>query len=80
MEKYNAYVEKYRGLIMDALAYIWKNPESGFREWKTHAYMAEVFEKLGYAATKPGISPVLWRMRIPAARALRWQYLRKWMR
>ena len=57
MEKYNAFVEKYRDLIMDTLDYIWKNPESGYREWKTHTYLAQIFEKLGYTITPAGNVP-----------------------
>ena len=57
MEKYNAFVEKYRGLIMDTLDYIWNNPESGYREWKTHTYLAQIFEKLGYTITPAGNVP-----------------------
>ena len=44
-------VEKNRRLILDAERYIWKNPETGYREKKTSAYMAEAFEKLGYKLT-----------------------------
>ena len=57
MEKYNAYVEKHRGLILEALDYIWKNPETGYREWKTHAYLEEAFAKLGYELTLAGDIP-----------------------
>ncbi len=28
-------VEKNRELILNALDYIWKNPETGYKEWKT---------------------------------------------
>ncbi len=41
-------IEKHRGLILEAERHIWKNPETGFREWKTHAYLKEKFEELGY--------------------------------
>lgn len=44
-------VEKHRGLILDAERYIWKNPETGYKEFKTSKYMAEAFEKLGYTLT-----------------------------
>ncbi len=44
-------VEKYRQLILDAERYIWKNPETGYKEVKTSAYMARQFEKLGYNLT-----------------------------
>ena len=57
MDKYTAYVEKHRQLILDALDYIWKNPETGYREWKTHAYLEEAFAKLGYELTLAGDIP-----------------------
>ena len=41
-------VEKYRDLILDAERYIWKNPETGYREVKTTAYLNEKFRELGY--------------------------------
>ena len=57
MEKYNAYVEKHRRLILDSLDYLWKNPEAGYKEWKTHAYAKAAFEKLGYSVTEAGNVP-----------------------
>lgn len=48
MKELNASVEKYRNLILDAERYIWQNPETGYKEYKTSAYMAENFQKLGY--------------------------------
>ena len=57
MKKYIAYVEKHRDLILAANDYIWKNPETGYREWKTHAYMEEAFAKLGYELTLAGDIP-----------------------
>ncbi len=43
-----AAVEKHKQLILDAERHIWKTPETGYKEFKTSAYMAENFEKLGY--------------------------------
>ena len=57
MSKYNTYVEKHRQLMFDALDYIWKNPETGYKEWKTHAYLEEAFAKLGYELTLAGDIP-----------------------
>jgi len=51
------YVTKHRQKILDALDYIWKNPETGYREWKTHAYLAEQFRALGYTLTEAGNIP-----------------------
>lgn len=57
MEKYISFVEKHRQLVLDTLDYIWKNPETGYREWKTHKYLADVFEKLGYEIVPAGNIP-----------------------
>ena len=52
-----ANVDKHRQLILDTLDYIWKNPETGYREWKTHAYLAGIFRDLGYPLTEAGDIP-----------------------
>lgn len=49
MKNISAAVEKYREMILDAERYIWKNPETGYKEFKTSKYMAEKFEELGYS-------------------------------
>ena len=49
MNEYTKYVEKHRQLILDSLDYIWKNPETGYKEWKTHKYMKEVFDSMASA-------------------------------
>ena len=41
-------VEKNRELILAAERYIWQNPETGYKDFKTSAYMAEKFRALGY--------------------------------
>ena len=50
-------VDKHRELIFEAERQIWKNPETGYREWKTSAYLEAEFEKLGYTLTKAGNIP-----------------------
>ena len=50
-------VEHHKDMILSAERHIWKNPESGYREWKTHAYMKEKFESLGYTVTEAGNIP-----------------------
>lgn len=50
-------IESYQNTILEAERYIWKNAESGYREWKTHAYMKQQFEALGYAVTEVGNIP-----------------------
>lgn len=44
-------VDKHCNLILDAERRIWSHPETGFKEFKTSAYMAEQFEALGYKLT-----------------------------
>lgn len=39
MEKLIAAVEKHKQLILDTERYIWENPETGYKEFKTTAYM-----------------------------------------
>lgn len=52
-EKLISYVEKHRKLILDTERYLWKNPEVGYKEWKTTEYLVSQFEKLGYQVTRP---------------------------
>ena len=44
-------VDRYRREILDCERYIWKNPETGYKEVKTSKYLAEAFEGLGYKLT-----------------------------
>ncbi len=48
MKELNFAVEKHEQLILEAERYIWKHPETGYKEFETSAYMAEVFKNLGY--------------------------------
>lgn len=57
MENIIKAVDKHRELILDSERYLWKHPETGFKEWKSSAYMEEVFEKLGYTLTRAGDIP-----------------------
>lgn len=57
VEQLTAMVEKHRDLILKAEADIWANPETGYREWKTTAYMEKIFEDLGYDLVKAGNIP-----------------------
>ncbi|MBQ3132846.1 MAG: amidohydrolase [Clostridia bacterium] len=41
-------VDKHHQLILDAERYIWKNPETGYKEFKTSAYLEKHFLELGY--------------------------------
>lgn len=54
---YKALVEKHRGKILEVERYIWKHPETGFKEWNTTKYLAEIFESAGYELTMAGDIP-----------------------
>ena len=53
MQKLLNAVEKNRKLMADATDYIWKNPETGYKEYKTSKYLEEKFVALGYELVKP---------------------------
>ncbi len=48
MKRIQAAVDRHQELILAAERYIWAHPETGYKEYKTSAYMAKAFEKLGY--------------------------------
>lgn len=50
-------VDKHRAMILAAQDYIWANPETGYREEKTTAYMENIFEALGYELVRAGDIP-----------------------
>ena len=50
-------VEKHSALALDALDFFWKNPETGFKEWKAHKYLWDAFTALGYAPVAAGKIP-----------------------
>lgn len=50
-------VEKNRKLILETQDHIWNNPETGYREVKTSAYLEKIFTDLGYNITKAGNIP-----------------------
>ena len=49
--------EKNRDLIFAASSYLWKHPETGYKEWESQKYLAGEFEKLGYTLTYAGDIP-----------------------
>ncbi len=57
MQKFIEAVEKNGQLAKDALDYLWKNPETGYKEWKAHAYLTEKFRALGYELVEAGNIP-----------------------
>lgn len=48
---FTKYVEKHREKILEVERYVWTHPESGFREWNTTKYLAQIFEEAGYKLT-----------------------------
>ena len=56
-EKLIQAVEAGKQTVLDAERYIWKHPEAGYKEWKTHAYLKEQYEMLGYHLTEFGNIP-----------------------
>ena len=56
-DKIIAAVEKHRALILEAERYIWKHPETGYREVVTSEYLEEKFRALGYELTMAGNIP-----------------------
>ena len=49
--KYTDMVEKHKDEILAVERYVWQHPETGFREWNTTKYLADIFEKAGYTLT-----------------------------
>ena len=57
LEKIVAGVEENRELILEVERHIWKNPEIGYKEWKTSEYLEGVFRRLGYEVKPVGEIP-----------------------
>ena len=57
MELAKKLAQKHAQLMLDAERYIWKHPETGYKEWKTHEYLETEFAKLGYELTLAGDIP-----------------------
>lgn len=52
MQKLISAVDKYTNIIYETENYIWQNPETGFKEFKTNAFMLDKFKSLGYEVTE----------------------------
>lgn len=57
MNKLFTAIEKHRELMWAAEKYIWEHPETGYKEWQTHAYLKKRMEKLGYTLKEAGDIP-----------------------
>lgn len=42
-------IDENKSLILEVERHIWQNPETGYREWKTHDYLVGIFKNLGLA-------------------------------
>ena len=57
MHKLVEVVPQFEKLMADAYKFFWENPETGYKEWKGHAYLADAFRALGYELTEAGNIP-----------------------
>ena len=57
MHKLVESVPQFEKLMADAYKFFWENPETGYKEWKGHAYLADAFRALGYELTEAGNIP-----------------------
>lgn len=57
IQQLSAAVEKHSERALAAERHIWKNPETGYREWKTTEFLASQFRELGYEPVMAGNIP-----------------------
>ena len=57
MHKLIESVSKHTQRIEAAYRYIWENPETGYKEWKTHNFLAAQFREFGYELVEAGNIP-----------------------
>lgn len=50
-------VEAQKELLLEAERWLWRHPEPGYREWKTHHYLKAQYEALGYEVKEAGNIP-----------------------
>ena len=50
-------VDKHEKLILDAERYLWKHPETGYKEYESSKYIQDIFESFGYELTLAGNIP-----------------------
>lgn len=50
-------IDDAKEMILSSERLIWKNPETGYKEWKTSEYMAEKFREFGYELHMAGNIP-----------------------
>ncbi len=57
MNDYKQCVSKFENLILETLDYLWKHPETGYKEWNTHRYLKDLFVSFGYEVVEAGNIP-----------------------
>ena len=57
IELLGEHIGRNRALILSVADTIWSHPETGYREWKTSAYMEGTFRSLGYHPVTMGNIP-----------------------
>ena len=56
-EFYRSLVERHRQTILDTERWVWQHPETGYKEWQTNRYLANLFEAAGYELHMAGDIP-----------------------
>jgi len=57
MDQYQKMVDRHEKLNRETFHYLWANPETGYKEWKTNEYLKKEFLALGYELTEAGNIP-----------------------
>ena len=57
LDAYRELVGRHRVEILEAERWLWRHPETGYREWETQGYLAGVFEAAGYTLRYAGDIP-----------------------
>jgi len=50
-------MEQYKSLMFEAERWLWKHPQTGFKEWDAHNYLKEHFLKMGLTIKEAGNIP-----------------------
>ena len=62
MQKMLDAVNRNREKVEKAYEFMWKNPETGYKEWKTHNFLAAQFREFGYKLVEAGNIPGFYRI------------------
>ena len=53
----SAAIERQRERMEEALDFLWTHPETGYKEWKSSAWLEKAYEDLGYTLVRAGDIP-----------------------